>query len=47
MKRDQYIKNYAMYRHKQDEKITELSLRIREVEKMLDFVVSELMERLS
>ena len=47
MKRESHIKNYAMYRHQQDQKITELTQRVREVERMLDFVVSELMERLT
>ena len=46
-KREQHIRAYNKYRNAQDEKISDLTKRVCELERTLDFLMAELMERLS
>jgi len=45
-KKENHIRAYNKYRNKQDEKIAELKQRVYQLERTLDFLIAELMERL-
>ena len=46
MKREKWTERYAVFRTKQDEKITELTRRVNNMERMLDMAMTELIKQL-
>ena len=46
MKREKWAQRYAVFRTKQDEKISELARRVNDMERMLDMAMTELIKQL-